>query len=242
MLIVMLIITLVDILLLFAAGRFVGSRGTHLRIFLGAIFDGVVTSCSLLPGYAVLGNFLCRLCSLVIAGIVSYGFTKQTLPKLLLFSLFSLSLGSVAGSRNQLLGMFLGAVGIGFACLIAGKGSKLIPIQLTFQGKTIHLMALLDTGNDLRDPVTGRPVLVVDADIAKKLTGLAPEELREPLRTLQQIPGLRLIPYKTVGNHGFLLAVSIPQVKIGNSQGSTLVALSPNLFAHHYQALTGGMV
>ena len=85
-------------------------------------------------------------------------------------------------------------------------------------------------------------MLVVDADIAKKLTGLAPAELREPLRTLQQMPGLRLIPYQTVGNHGFLLAVSIPQVKIGNSQGSTLVALSPNLFAHHYQALTGGMV
>ena len=242
MLIVMLMVILVDSLLLFAAGRFCGDGGRILRILLAGVLDGLFAACSLLPGFSFLGHFMWRLCSLLLAGLVAFGFSRKMLPKLLLFCLFALSLGSVSREENEILGMLLGAAGIGLACLVVGKRSQLIPVQLTFRGQTLQLTALRDTGNTLRDPVTGKAVLVVDAKVAQKLTGLSTNALRDPVNSLLLLPGLRLIPYKTVGNSGFLLALSIPNAKIGNRQGSTLVALSPNLFAHHYQALTGGMV
>ena len=138
--------------------------------------------------------------------------------------------------------MLLGAAGIGFACLAIGKGRDLIPVELTYGAQTVRLTALRDTGNSLRDPITGKPVLIVGADIAEKLTGLSPAALRDPVRTMGSLPGLRLIPYRTVGNTGFLLALRIPSVKIGNRQGSALVAFSPHILGSGYQALTGGTV
>ena len=58
------------------------------------------------------------------------------------------------------------------------------------------------------------------------------------------LPGLRLIPYKTVGGSGLLLGLWLQDVKIGSSQGSSLVAFSPEIFSAEgmYQALTGGNV
>jgi len=107
-------------------------------------------------------------------------------------------------------------------------------------GQTLHLTALRDTGNTLRDPITGKGILVVDAQTAAKLTGLEPAALCDPVSTISKFPGLRLIPYRTVGGTGFLLALQVRDAKIGNRQGSILVALSPNCLGNHYQALTGG--
>ena len=75
---------------------------------------------------------------------------------------------------------------------------------------------------------------------SEKLTGLEREMLRDPVSAMEKLPGLRLIPYKTVGNSGFLLALLITEAKIGNQQGSAIVAFSPQNFGSKYQALTGG--
>jgi hypothetical protein len=137
--------------------------------------------------------------------------------------------------------MLLGAAGMGFACLLVAQKKDLIPIELTYGGKNLQLTALRDTGHGLRDPITGKSVLVVDADTARKLTGLSRAALCDPVNSLESIPGLRLIPYKTVGNTGFLLAIQIREAKVGDRQTSVVVGLSPNLLGKQYQALTGGM-
>lgn len=240
--IVMGMVILVDSLLLFAASRFLGGGEAPLRCLAGAALDGFLAACSLLPGFGFLGRFLWRLCCLALTALVAFGLSRRTLPKLLLFCLFALSLGGVSGSGNRMLSMTLGAAGIAFACLAVSIRRELIPIRLTFGGKTLQLTALRDTGNTLRDPVTGQGVLVVDAQIARELTGLEPADLRDPVNSILLLPGLRLIPYRTVGDSGFLLALQIKEARIGNRTGSVLVALSPNLLGSQYQALTGGMV
>lgn len=136
--------------------------------------------------------------------------------------------------------MLLGAAGIAFACMVIGKENKFVPVELTYAGRTVTLTALRDTGNMLRDPITGEQVLIIGADAAQKLTGLTEAALRDPVGTMGRLPGLRLIPYQTVGNAGFLLALPMQSVKLGNQRVNTLVALSPRIFDHHYQALTGG--
>ena len=160
-----------------------------------------------------------------------------------LFGLLHLSLNGIAQGTDELRSMLLGAAGMAFAGLAkVRRGSKLVPVELTLGDRTLRLTALKDTGNALRDPVTGRPVLVVEANVAATLTGLTTEALENPVESIGTIPGLRLIPYKTVGNAGFLLAMQIPDAKIGERRGSAIVAFSPQVFESHYQALTGGMV
>ena len=104
-------------------------------------------------------------------------------------------------------------------------------------------MALRDTGNTLRDPVTGQQVLIAGADIAGKLTGLTSEQLAHPVETIAHIsaPGFRLIPYRAVGQPGaMLLTIRCPKVRAGTWEGSMLVALAPDVISGTYQLLMGG--
>lgn len=242
MVVVMLMVFVTNVLLLFATGRLLGEGENPLRILIGAVLGVLFAVLSIMPGFSFLDNILWRLVAMTLTTLAAFGIHGRTLPKLLLFLLLQLSLGGAAGKRNEMSAMLLGAAGIGFACLLLRKQSKFIPVELHYRNQTLRMTALRDTGNTLRDPITGKPVLVVGADIAEQLTGLTAASLREPVETMGKIPGLRLIPYQSVGNTGFLLAISIPKAKIGAKQGSTIVAFSPQIFESSYQALTGGTV
>lgn len=240
MLVVMLMVFTVNVLLLVASGRLLGA-GTHpLRLLAGGLLGTMFSGLGMVPGFHFLNGILWRLCALILSALLAYGLSRETLPKMLLFVLLHLSLSGITGSKKELISGLMGAAGIGFACLAIGKRRELIPVELTYGNQTLHLTALRDTGNTLRDPVSGKPVLIVDAEIAQKLTGLDRTALGDPVAALSTRPGLRLIPYRTIGNTGFLLAVSIPGAKIGNRQGSAVVALSPQSLGNRYQALTGG--
>ena len=64
------------------------------------------------------------------------------------------------------------------------------------------------------------------------------------LEAMGVLPGLRLVPYHSVGKSSFLLAIRLQNVKIGSWQGSSLVAFAPEGLSKEgaYQALTGGNV
>ena len=90
--------------------------------------------------------------------------------------------------------------------------------------------------------MTGQGVLILDAPSAQHLTGLTLQQLNAPVESLGILPGLRLIPYHTVGNSGFLLALRLARVRIGKKEESIVVAFAPQTFGKDYQALTGGRV
>ena len=143
------------------------------------------------------------------------------------FAFLSLALGGaiIGLDRDGIVGIVSAA---GIICLLCcfgfqGRigGATYLPVELSYGDNHVRITALQDTGNTLRDPITGRQVLVVGADVAQQLTGLSRQQLRAPIETLGAFPGLRLIPYRTVGGSSFLLAIRIPKVKIGSWQGST---------------------
>ena len=137
----------------------------------------------------------------------------------------------------------LGAAGV--FCLVGDRsGDRYVPVVLRRGENRVCLTALRDTGNTLTDPVTGQPVLVVDGNTCASITGLTREQLRAPLEAITQLPGSRLIPYRAVGQPaGFLLALRLPEVRIGAWKGSCLVAFAPDgLDNREFQGLTGGMV
>ena len=242
MVVVLVFVFAVDVLLLSAAGRLWGERGHPLRLMAGGILGVIFASLSMLPGFGFLSHFLWRLCSLLLTGLLAFGMSKVSLPKIALFAVLHLSLGGITGEKQQMMAMLLGAAGIGLSCMVVGRKHNLVAVELTYGDQTMRIKALRDTGNTLRDPITGKQVLVVGADVAEELTGLTVNMLQDPVAFLHAIPGLRLIPYHTIGNTGFLLALKLTEVRIGNRKGSALVAFSPQLLGKHYQALTGGTV
>ena len=241
MLVVMLMVFAVNTLLLMAVQILFHSNGNSGRVLLGSLIGTMLASVAMLPGLGFLRNILWRLCCLLLSATVAFGFGHKTLFKTLIFLLLQMSVGGTVQTDNSP-AVLLGAAGIALSCQLAEKESQYIPVELCYGGKRLHITALRDTGNGLTDPITGKQVLVVDAQVAGKLTGLSPSALRDPIRTIGMFPGLRLIPYHTVGNSGFLLALKIPNVKIGKRQESVLVAFSPLQMGNHYQALTGGMI
>ena len=128
----------------------------------------------------------------------------------------------------------------------AGK-EEYVNVELSHCDRRLHLIALRDTGNMLRDPVTGEQVWVAGADVGRQLLGLSDYQLSHPLETITSgvIPGLRLIPYHSVGQPGgLMLALRFHNAKIGNSFKSPLVAFAPNVLGRGevYRMLTGGNV
>ncbi len=236
---------LVNILLLIGASRLCGYSVRPLRLVVAGTLGSLHGSACLLPGFAFLGNVFWRVVSLGGMAVVAYGLSFSALRRGLAFAVLSLALGTVASSAGR-----EGVAGIlpiaGVLCLLCflgcRRGARYIPVELVYGQRQLHLTALRDTGNTLRDPVTGQQVLVVGADAAERLTGLSRAQLRTPVESVQALPGLRLIPCHTVNGHGFLLALRLHNVKIGAWRGSTVVAFAPEQFSPDgtYQALTGG--
>lgn len=243
---------LVDCLLLLGTNRISGHPAGWGRTALGALLGSIYGGTCLLPGFAFLGNFFWRIFFLLLVGLISFGFSCSGLRRTAVFLLLSMALGGIAVAMGQgNVQSLLGAALILAVVCAFGFRSKLgtvnyVPVELRCGNTHIRLTALCDTGNGLFDPITGRPVLVVCGEIANRLTGLTKQELLSPLETIScgSYPGLRLIPYRSVGqSNGMLLAMRIPQVRIGKWQGSSLVAFAPEQLSKEggYQALTGGM-
>jgi len=244
---------IIDYLLLLGTNRLCGYPPEWKRSAVAAAVGGVYSGLCLMPGVSFLGNTLWRVVVLGLLAWIAFGFSRSALRRCIVFVILSMALGGVAlGLGNKSAWTLpLGAAVIFLMCFVGFRDRigtvSYLPVELTYGDKSLRLTALEDTGNGLRDPVTGKPVLVVDAEIAQKLTGLTQQQLRSPVSSMAQalIPGLRLIPYRAVGQpSGLLLALRIPDVRIGKWKGSSLVAFAPNGVSREgaYQALTGGMV
>ncbi len=244
---------LVDLLLLLAADRLSGFPQSRKRIALGALLGGIYGGVCMIPGARFLGNTFWRMVALAGMGMLAYGISRSAVRRTMVFVLLSMALGGIAnavgmGNFPALLlscGILWGICALGITGTLGQ--TQYIPVELSYGEKHASLLALRDTGNTLRDPVTGQQVLVVGADIAQALLGLKKEQLSQPVETVAAagIPGLRLIPYHSVGQSGkMLLAMRMADSKIGTQRGNMLVAFAPDILCRDgtYQALTGGAV
>lgn len=127
-----------------------------------------------------------------------------------------------------------------FACMIwrqnRKKEEELYSVELYIDDEPILCRGLMDTGNSLRDPISGKPVIVVDEKLLEKEMN----QLKElhPNR-------IRVIPYSSVGNNnGLLFGIRLKKIIISNSNDcicnqEVVAALSNQGFANRetYQVL-----
>lgn len=243
---------LVDGLLLMGANRLTGYPVGWRRCSLAALLGGAYAGVCLLPGFRFLGNLIWRTAALVAMAVIAYGWSFSALRRGTIFVLLSMALGGLAMGLGGggFFTLVLAAAGVMILCTVGIRSpigmAKYQPVELHWRGKSIQLTALVDTGNTLRDPITGGSVLVVGMDVGRRL-GISRELICDPVTMLtkEPFPGARLVPYRAVGKPGgMLLLLRFDEVRLNGQSISPMVAFSPEEIGRTegYQALAGGII
>lgn len=243
---VMVFTGLVELLIMQGTAQLFGDPLRWERIAIAALLSGVCSGISLLHQFRFLGSIWWHLVLVPLFGLLAFGLEREGLLRCGIYCLLHIGLDAVSCALGQgklwLLPLGLALLGAAYRILCGGR---YIPLEIRYRGAAARLMALQDSGNTLRDPLTGERVVVIGAEAAQQLTGLTAQQLSKPLEAVgkRALPGLRLLPYRTVGSDsGLMLAMRFPYVRIGCRRGSALVAFSPAaLGGKRYQALTGGI-
>lgn len=254
----------VNLLLLRGTGRLGAAALPWGRLCLGAGLGALYAVLSyLLPLLACWpGKLLCAAGMLACA----FGARRSTLRLGAVFAGLSLVLCGAVFALQTLLGRgptgrgLLYPVSFGSLLLTAGAVSaacrlllprlthapdSIVPVTLELEGRSVRLTALRDSGNALRDPIGGGPVLVASWDRGAALLALplkardfaAPDQLALRLHRYQP----RLIPYRAVGvSSGLLLALPC-RITLGGHSRRGLVAFCPTPLSDGgaYDALIG---
>ena len=183
----------VDYLLLLATARLAGLPLRRGRLGLAAALGALYAAAVFLPGCRELAHPLCRLAAGTAMCRLAWRRERRPWRLTALFFLLSgalagllLAMGLAAGSPEALLSrvyhadvswpVLLGSA-IGFGLLLhlvfrqgaRHEGGELMDVTVSLQGRRQRLRALHDTGNTLRDPVSGQPVLVLEQDALREL-------------------------------------------------------------------------
>ncbi len=233
--------------LLLGTNRILGAQSHLIRLGLGALLGAIHSGLCVASGYRLLAGAFWNVICLFLGGMVAFGARRDSLGKCVLYAVLSMGISwlTVAAGGGQWIRV-VGALGIFFLSLrVVGrrKEENIMSVEISYQNEKVNIWALRDTGNGLKDPITGKPVLVVGPKVAQKLLGLTQQQLENPVDSVGCVPGLRLIPYHTIGKeNGLLLGMRIHNTRIGTWQGSTIVAFAPYGLGEreNYQALTGG--
>ncbi len=262
---VFLLNAVVDYLLLLCSARIAGEPLRRGRLALAAGVGGGYAAAVFLPGCAFLTHPLCQLSAAAVMALAAFGRSRRMLRAGVIFLAVSAAMGGGVLALQLLLGAPAApdlkttvlAAGVCYAVLSlvlqrAGRhgGGELERCVLELDGRRCRLTALVDTGNTLTDPATGRPVVVAEGERLRELfpPGACPNagELAHPAAALERLGGdrrWRLLPYRAVGvPWALLLAVKVDRAVVGEEDyGSVLVALSPTPISDGggYHALVG---
>ena len=242
---------LVDGLLLLGTNRLTGYPPGWKRASLAAALGGLYAGACMLPQLQFMGGMLFRILCLAAMSVIAFGWDLSALRRGAIFVLLSMALGGVAlGIEGSGFGIVILSGGVVvLLCLLAVRepigSQRYQPMELVCCGKTLRLTALVDTGNTLRDPISGAVVAVAGADVSQQL-GIPRTFVEDPIAGLYsgQLSGARLIPYRAVGStNGMLLAIRCEKVKLNGREISPIVAFAPQRLESMgaYQVLAGGV-
>lgn len=247
--------------------RLLHRRSSLLRLLIGALLGGGYAVAALLLGFSGAIGFLldCAAAVLICATVLCTRGARvgRILQASLVFVLISMTLGGImtalytALNRMELpfealqgdsISVWLFALLALVSGLATARGGRLLGIsqktkQVTVEavilGKPVVLRAMVDSGNLLCDPISGRSVIVADR---ARLQGVLPSFLLEMsyatdsavLSRLEQDVRLahrvRLIPTKTATGEGILVAILPDSLTVVEGRerrrGDYLVAVS----------------
>ncbi len=240
---------LADYALLIIAARITGGGVRRRRIVLSALFGGAYAALA-----AVLGGFLTCPAPVISAGVlmclIVFGKKRGFFRRLFAFFGLSAAFGGAATAAGLsfsrwdmrfFIAVFLLSWGA-FSLFMRGGASaaaegRVEDIEISLAGRSVKLRALLDTGNRLRDPISGRRVIIAPPD---SVSSLLPERAARLIKSgddpVSLLPKLRescpvsfsLVPYSSVGMQSALMLTFRPDSVSGREE-TPLIGIKPGL-------------
>lgn len=225
---------LMNYIILFGTGSIQKIKMSNLKLILastiGAIY-AVILYLNIIPAYSNL--FMKLLLSILITYVAfNPSSIKKLLKSLCLFYLISFVTGGCAlallfliapseiqlqngvliGSYPLKVTLIAGVIGFGIIqyCFRTNKKKLqkkdfICKIEVKLCGKIIKTRAFLDSGNNLKDPLTKEPVIIIEKELIKKVINL--ENINLGKGGDENIK-IRLIPFKSIGKqNGMLIGV-----------------------------------
>ncbi len=262
-----------DFLLLWTTARF-GKYSTNLMRLCAAAFIGAIYGVGLLiPDWAGAYLIYYKLSFPLLLLLVAFGPMgwKRLLQCVTYFYVIGFAMGGAALGGSILLerhipvmagagaltglpwgvlifaavcGIGLGFMGIRYVRKNWHRQNFLAPVDIYLNSKRARLTVLLDTGNELQEPLTKSPVMVLEYRVIKNLLpfhmqalveqyiGSDVTEILTACKDREWMKRLKLIPFQSLGKqHGMLLGFQPDKIVIhGKDQvvtGDVMIAVSP---------------
>lgn len=147
-----------------------------------------------------------------------------------------------------------------FSGFIKGKLLKertYADVEVEMEGRSVTIKGMVDTGNFLKDPLTGKPVMIISASAAKQfLPAEIVEEavknqkaqmLSQNLMNSSYANRIRIIPYHSIGEErGYLVGIRPDTIRIGvhnkSSSHRTMIASDGAILAIYKGMFSGGQL
>ena len=250
---------IMNYIILYATGLISKNKIYHIRIFLASLIGAIYAISQYISKLNIYSNIIIKMILSIIIVFVAFNpqDVKKMCKQLVLFYLTTFTFGGVATYLIYVLkpqniiiknGMYVGTyvlkvifigailgtiilfVAFKFAKNKITKKDMICKVKIKLNGKDKILNTMVDTGNMLKEPITGNPVIVVERTV---LYDLMPKEILNNTEAIlggdfekipenikkQYIPKLKIIPFSSLGKeNGMLVGIKPEKLEIINEQ------------------------
>ena len=236
---------IMNYIILLATGLVLKTKIKHWKLLIASLIGAIYTVLTYIVSIEVYSNFFFKLLLSIIIIYVSFNpqNVKNMWKQIVVFYLVSFVFGGAAFAVIYVIkpqdiypikAVALAAIIAFVITIIAFKivKSKITKkdmfkqIKLSIEGKKIYIRTMIDTGNLLKEPITGKPVIVVEHTC---LYEILPREILNNLESIlggdfknvsedirnKYITKLKFIPFSSLGKqNGMLLGIKADFIEI----------------------------
>lgn len=248
---------IMNYIILYATGLISKNKIYYLRILLASFIGAIYVAVQYISKLNIYSNMFIKTILSIIIVFIAFNpqNIKKMWKQLILFYLTTFTFGGVATYLIYVLkpqdiiiknGMyvgtyvlkviFIGALLGAIILIVAFKFSKnkitkndmICKVKIKLNGKEIILNTMIDTGNMLKEPITGNPVIVVERTVlydlipkeilnnTESILGGDFEKIPEEIK-MEYIKRLKIIPFSSLGKqNGMLVGIKPQELKIIN--------------------------
>lgn len=274
---------IINFIILYVTKMFTRTKTSKIRLFIASLLGSLYTFYIFFPSAQFMGRLIFKFAVSVLMIVIAFCperfniFLKLISGFYLISFIFAgttmglhyilssnLVLSNISFGTSEELIRFL-VIGIGLAIILIkylfkyhrlrmNKENFLTRVTINLNNKKVNLVALIDTGNSLKEPITQKPVIIAEYNAIEPIL---PERLRKLYtekkefdlnfiaKLMEEIGNeikLRLIPYKSIGNeNGILIGFKPDSVNVylndetHKMEDDIIVAIYNNRLAHDKQ-------
>lgn len=250
---------IMNYIILYSTGIILKLKIKHIRIIIASLLGAIYSIIAYMESLRIYSNIILKVVLSILIVYIAFNpqNIKKMWKQLMIFYLVSFIFGGVAFAliyvvkpQNILMrnGLFLGTYPLKTVMLGAivsfiiimisfkiiktkiSKKDMFCNIEMKINNKVIKTIAMVDTGNCLKEPITSMPVVVVEhtllyecipkqiLDNLEKIIGGDLSKINEEIKN-EYISRLKLIPYSSLGKqNGMLLGLKPEYFKIINEE------------------------